>query len=117
MMITGIGLTTVGVIAVGIGTGLMIQGHQNCDRDAASKASRLSTTDPSALYVVIEDICVGESPMINGGFASLIGGSVFAAAGIAFTVGGAWDVTVPERAAAAPSFRIGLGSIAFSGSF
>ncbi|MBS2020449.1 MAG: hypothetical protein JST00_46760 [Deltaproteobacteria bacterium] len=117
MMITGISLGAIGLVAVGVGTGLMIQGHQNCDRDAAAKTAGLNVADASALYPVAEDLCVGESAMINGGLASLIGGSVFAAAGVAFTIGGAWKVTVPERAATTPSLRIGLGSLSIGGAF
>jgi len=124
MMITGIGLLTLGVVAVGVGTGLLIEGHQVCDSEAASASVRaenggFSTSDALALYGVTEDICVGKSEMINGGLASTIGGSVFAAAGVAFTIGGAWKVAVPERVGAhrAPSLRIGLGSVAFAGSF
>jgi hypothetical protein len=120
LMITGIGLTTVGLLGVGAGTGLIIQGHRNCDQDAAGKTVGLSTAEASALYPVADDICVGESPMINGGLVSLAVGSVFAAAGIAFTVAGSWKVTVPNARASTPrstGLRVGLGSVGIAGSF
>ena len=111
MMFTGIGLTTVGVIAVGVGTGLMIQGHQNCDRDAVAKTAGLSLADGAAVYPVANDVCVGESTMINGGLASIIGGSVFTAAGVAFTIAGAWKVSVkPSTTATAPTMIGVVGS-------
>jgi hypothetical protein len=117
MMITGISVGSIGLIAVGVGTGLLITGHKNCNDDALRVSRSLPIVEGAAAYAVADDRCVGESAMVNGGLAALIGGSVFSGAGIALTIAGAWKVTVPDNAAKGPILRVGLGSIGVQGTF
>ena len=99
MMLTGIGLMTLGVVASGVGTGAMIEGRRECQSDR----------DPSR--------CVGESAPVNGGIAAIIGGSTLTVIGLGLTIAGAFKVVVPDRATAAPTLRVGLGSLSLSGTF
>lgn len=117
MMITGIGLGSVGIIAVGVGTALMIRANDVCAEDATSATGNLPLAERAAAYNLADAHCHARSPGTNFGFAAVVGGSVFAAAGVAFTIAGAWKVTVPGAPSMAPVVRLGPGTITLGAAF
>jgi hypothetical protein len=114
MMITGIGLTSVGVVALGVGTGLSIMGRQECDSKALDATGRMSANEAgAAAYRLAYDTCLREEAGVVGGTATLVAGGVFTGIGAVLMVAGAWKVTVPGTAGggATPAVRVGMGSV------
>lgn len=95
MMIAGIGVSVLGLGSIGGGVAATVAGARQCDADASNasrEVSRLSLADQGAVRTAARDRCRDNSDLMAVGLGAVIGGSVLAAAGVAFTIAGAWKV-------------------------
>jgi hypothetical protein len=106
LLVTGIGVGTVGLVGLGTGTGLLIAARNECF-DNGRRASALYPQYPEA-YELGYDACMGESAMHPGGIAALVAGGAFLSIGLTFVIVGA--SSVPTRVKTAPEVSLGPGS-------
>lgn len=116
MMISGISLTTLGVVAIGMGLGLLFHGRQECDADATALVRASGVVTPAA-YQVAYDRCTRSSAFVNGGLGAVVGGGVFAGLGVPFTIAGAWRLRVDSPRESGARLRLGPAGVAFEGVF
>lgn len=106
LMVTGIGLGTVGLAGLGTGTGLLVAARNECF-DNGKKAA-YAYPEHAGAYQLGYDVCMGESAMQPGGIAALVAGGALLATGLTFVIVGA--STTPTRATSAPEVSVGPGS-------
>ena len=120
MMFTGIGISVLGFGAIGGGVAGLIVGGRDCDSHASRAVENIngSFVSPTDVYTTARQHCRDTSDAIAAGMAAVIGGSVLTAAGVAFTIAGAWKVPV-KNAPPAPtaSLRVTPSFVGLVGSF